>query len=142
MGEARRRKKRDSNYGKLKSLITSKDCVQFIDRIVDDLYSECKSELKALFSAENIPDNYRQIRAQLSEWMKNKFSEYRDSDYEAMAIILMKLFSEMFEQEKFNHIAFMCFIEILKPYLPLNVSKDMEDMIENFNAELELVSPS
>lgn len=144
MGEAKRRKKLDSSYGQVPSLKTSASQEKHVGQIIDELHSQCSSELKTLVVAEQIPDNYKQIRAQLASWVENRFLQYRESDREVIASSLLLFFSEMSHKYDTTPIILICFMEILKPYLSLQlyekIAEPMEDMLASFKAELELTS--
>ncbi len=118
MGEARRRKKLDSNYGKLPSLKISGGRDRHINKILDDLYSQCESELKTLINAKKTPDNYQLLRDSIAGCLENIMSKYREEDREIIAHYIVSVFSTMSENYNLNPIGVLCLVEILKSYLP------------------------
>ncbi len=144
MGEAKRRKKLDSSYGKVPLLKTIGQQQKHVERFVDDLYSQCEPEIKTLIKAEKIPDNYQQIRAQLAGWLENRLSKYRESDRQTMAVSLFVFCSEMFDNGGVSPMIIICFLEILKPYLSSEVYKAiterMKNIVASFKSELEMKS--
>ena len=53
-------------YGKVPSLRISGGRDRHIHKIIDDLYSQCESELKTLINAKKTPDDYQQIHSKLA----------------------------------------------------------------------------
>ena len=137
MGEARRRKKLDSSYGKFTSLTTLEAQKKHYQEILDELKSQCGSEMKTLFLAEEIPDNYQQIQAQIAEWIKKRFSKYRESDHATLALALLVFFSATWEKGENSDVMFLCFLEIFKLYLPSSAHEKITEKIEEVLEKLE-----
>ena len=146
MGEARRRKKLDSDYGKIRSLKTVGQQQKHVEQFVGDVYLKCEPQIKVLIKAEKIPDNYQKIRDQLFNWIENRLSRYSESDRQTMAISLFVFCSEMFDNGGVSPLILICFMDVLKPYLSSEVHeaivKRTANIVELFNAELEKTSPS
>ena len=134
MGEARRRKKLDVKYGKVPSLRISGGRDRHIHKIIDDLYSQCESELKTLINAKKTPDDYQQIHSKLAGCLENIMSEYREEDREIIAHYIVSVFSEMSEEYNLSPIAVLCLLEIFKSDLPLLYEK-VESILKNPPAE-------
>ncbi len=132
MGEARRRKKLDPNYGegKVLSLKTLGAHGKYMEEVLDDLHSECKSEMQTLMVAKKIPDDYQKIRDQLASWLENRISKYSDVEREMIAHYLLIFCDEISEDDNASPIM-ICFLDIIKSYLPLKLSKKIEDIIED-----------
>ena len=139
MGEARRRKKLDSSYGKFTSLTTFEEEKRHYQEILDELHSQCEPEMKTLFLAEEIPENYQQIRAQIAEWIEKRLSKYRESDREILGSALSMFFLKTWEKEEISDVMFMCLMEILKLYLPSpakeEITEKMEEMWDKFESK-------
>ena len=138
MGEARRRKKLDPSYGKFTSLRNAEDGKKHLKQILDELHSQCRSEMKALFLAEKIPDNYQQIRAQIAEWIEKRLSKYCESDRETLALALSAFFLKTWQDDETSDVMHMCLMEILKPYLSSSsVNEKITERIEEILEKLE-----
>ena len=144
MGEAKRRKKLDSSYGKVPYLRISGYQEKHFQKVIDDLHSQCESELKTLTAAKKIPDNYQQIRSQLARCLENLLSKYREEDREMIASYIFLVFSQISEDYDLSPITIVCFWGILKSYLSLELYEKLADYMENiiarFSAESELIS--
>ena len=132
MGEARRRKKLDPDYGKFTSFTTLRDGEQkkHIDLMIEDLYSDNELELKTLSYAEEIPSNYKQIQGKIAEWIEKRLSKYRDSDRKQITLSLLIVFSIMCEKGSINHLTLICFMKIFKSDLPSSADKALGESIE------------
>ena len=146
MGEAKRRKKLDSNYGKIPLFRALEDYEKEARQIVDELHSENEIEMTILVYAQKFPDNYQEIRAQFAEWLENRLSKYRKQDQEILANYLLSFFTTTYEEYEMTPVTLFCFSEILKYYFPLKTRRKMEDYIEkispNFEAEFGLKTMS
>lgn len=137
MGEAKRRKQIDPTYGKVPSLRTERDRKKHFEKILDDLHSECSSELKALITGDKAPDEYEQIRVSLGSWIENRLSDYREQDRETIANSLLLFSYEMSEEYDTNPMVFVCFTDILKSYVSPELSEKLADSLEDIVAELK-----
>ena len=100
MGEAKRRKKLDPNYGKIRFLKTLGQQQKHCEQFVSDVYFKCEPQIKFLIKAEKIPDNYQQIRAQISEWIEKRLSKYCESDRETLALALSAFFLKTWQDDE------------------------------------------
>ena len=146
MGEAKRRKKLNSSYGKVPSLKTLGAKEKYFGQLLDDLHSQCESEIRTLTGAQKIPDDYEEIRDRLGSWVKNRLSKYREEDRKTIANNLLFFCAEMSEEYDSNTIILLCFLDILKSDLSSELSeelvKGMEDILANLEVELERRSKS
>lgn len=137
MGEAKRRKQIDPTYGKVPSLRTERDREKHFEKILDDLHSECESELKALIIGDKAPDEYEQIRVSLGSWIENRLSNYREQDRETIANSLLLFSYEMSEKYDTSPMVFVCFTDILKSYVSPELCEKLADAMEDIVAELK-----
>ena len=137
MGEARRRKKLNSSYGKVPSLKTLGAKGKYFGQLLDDLHSQCKSEMRTLMIAKKIPDDYEEIRERLASWVKNRLSKYGEEDRKTIADHLLFFCVEMSEEYNSNSIIVLCFLEILKSDLSSELSEKIADGMEGVLADLE-----
>ena len=62
MGESKRRQQLDPSYGKTPLLTSQNQKEKHVNAIIDSLTTKFESEIKAISSAESIPDNYLEIK--------------------------------------------------------------------------------
>ncbi|MDJ0573329.1 MAG: hypothetical protein QNJ53_30430 [Pleurocapsa sp. MO_192.B19] len=48
--------------------------------MLEELFNQFKPELRKLILAESIPDDYLQIKENISLWLETKLSGYRSED--------------------------------------------------------------
>ena len=101
-----------------------------MEEVLDDLHSECKLEMQTLMVAKKIPDDYQKIRDKLASWLENRISKYSDVEREMIAHYLLIFCDEISEDDNASPIM-ICFLDIIKSYLPLKLSKKIEDIIED-----------
>lgn len=142
MGEAKRRKKLDPSYGQVHSLKNLKQREKHFDSLLEELFNQFKPELRKLILAEYIPDDYLQIKENISLWLETKLSGYRSEDKTMFANSLLLFGGEINLELDSSPILFMCFMEVIKPYLSeeewsaidrLADLKDLKSEFENQN---------
>lgn len=85
MGEAKRRSQSDPNYGKLFNLSSDAAKARHSQLFVEQLFTDCRTESRALISAQTFPDDYQLICDRLSGWFEQKLLQYRPQDREYLA---------------------------------------------------------
>ena len=137
MGEAKRRKKLNPDYGKFPLLRTARDREKHIEQIVDDLRAENKAEMIILTHAKEFPDNYQQIHAQFAEWLENRLSKYHERDREIIASNLLVFFILFYRDYEITPLILLCFSDILKSYFSSDLSEKMKVYIKEVFPNLE-----
>ncbi len=136
MGEAKRRKQLDSNYGKIHFLATPAEKDKHIKKIIHELFSQFKSELTELITAETIPENYDAIQEKLAAWLSHKLSDYHPCDRTAIANALILYCGEMSAEYDCSPVLFMCFVDMTSPHLPEEERQKITKILENLTAQL------
>ena len=137
MGEARRRKKLDSSYGKVPSLKTLGAREKHFGQFVENLSSECKSEMRTLLAAKKMPDDYEQIRGRVASWIENRILKYSESEREKIANFVLVFFTEISEKNDSSVLILLCLMEILAPYLSLELSEKLADSMEDIYSQIK-----
>lgn len=126
---------------KISSLKTFEQQKKHLDKAINDLHSQCGLELQVLISADGIPDNYKVMSNIIAIWIIHRLSQYQKEDAEMIADYLLLFITKMSNKHGNSSIVLVCFMEILKPYLSLNLYEEIRDSMErilaSFRAEIE-----
>ena len=106
MGRAARRKKLNANYGNLISLRTEKAISQHAEKIIKDLFAECKEVVKNAMVGTTEPENYQSELTKIKLGLENKLSAYRESNRQDLIrnilIAMVNLSSQVIKNKKGN----------------------------------------
>ncbi|MGF1539139.1 MAG: hypothetical protein ACFCU5_01600 [Pleurocapsa sp.] len=136
MGEAKRRKQLDPGYGATHFLATPAERDKHIKKIIHELFSQFKSELTELITAETIPDNYEEIQEKLAAWLSQRLSDYRSGDRAAIANALILYCGELSAEYDCSPVLFMCFVDMTNSHLPAEERQKIAQILENLAAKL------
>ena len=152
MGEAKRRKKLDSTYGKFLNLSsTAKE--KHSESVLEELFTTFGSELKTLILAQTLPDNFQSICERMTDWFQHKLLRYRplDRDYILKFILNMSatLGEEFTVKEKSSNqesdvspILFFCIFQATRNCLTDEALLELKSRLENTLKEFPLLQES
>ncbi len=168
MGEAARRKKLDSSYGKISRLSTNIMKFEEAEKIIEELFKEFKLTISKFMRAQSIPENYQSDSDKIQQWVDKKLLKYHEQDRSILAgaifSLIVSLASDDLVDEFGNSIKgtpllLMCFVKIFKNYFnreksqqfllkiqqlrelgkPLKTKLEWDSIFEETERELELV---
>ncbi len=76
MGEAKRRKKLNYNYGKVFSLRNESQREEQISKITNEFMEQFEGQFKALAEADSLTDNFSSITSEIKNWFQQKLTKY------------------------------------------------------------------
>lgn len=136
MGESKRRQQLDPTYGKTPLLTSQAQKEKHVNAIVESLTTKFEPEIKAIASAEAIPDNYREIKQKIHSWLEQVLEPYRASDRTLIASSMMACFAQIANEYETSPLLIKCFFEILEPLLPEKNRERIKKVIEKIEVEL------
>lgn len=119
MGEAKRRKRLNSNYGKVFSLRTESQREEHISKMMNEFIDQFETQFKALAEADSIPDNFSSITSEIKNWFQQELAKYDPSDHTMLSETLLFVCAEMNDSFEMNPLTMVCFVDALSPYLSL-----------------------
>ena len=134
MGESKRRKQLDSNYGTIPLLSSKSQPEKHVNSIIESLSVKFETEIKAIASAESIPDNYMPIKQRINRWLEGILEPYRESDRTLIASSIMACYAQIANEYETSPLLIKCFFEILEPLLP----EDNRSLIKNYVQKIEV----
>ncbi len=138
MGESKRRQQLDPSYGKTPLLTSQNQKEKHVNAIIDSLTTKFESEIKAIASAQSIPDNYLEIKQKIHSWLERVLEPYRESDRTLIASSMMACYAQIANEYETSPLLIKCFFEILEPLLPEKNRAQIKKVIQKI--EVELVS--
>ena len=139
MGEAKRRKKLNKEYGKFKSLTTKLIQAKEISELIDELNYKHYTDIQRLIKTKKVPDDYQQIQGRIAPWLKEKISKYQEKDQQQIAAAIMFFFSKGYEiYDEISIYGFVCLGEILRDYLPQEQYGVLTQSIEEVRREIKI----
>jgi hypothetical protein len=142
MGEAKRRKQRDLNYGKVHYIKSRGDS----ERHALKLFGNFSEQLKEIQKSTNLNSN--EINQKLTTWMEQQLSYYTETDRKVLANEVVSLFlvaggkyitasyetdGYLNQEQKFIKVM-RCLIKVLEPWLD-------EEIKQKANGFLEYLTP-
>ncbi len=139
MGEAKRRKKLNKKYGKLKSLTTKLVKEREITELIDELNYKYHTDIQRLIKSKKIPDDYQEIQGRIAPWLKEKILIYQEKDRQTIAAAIMFFFTKGYEiYDEISVYGFVCFGEILRDYLPQEQRATLTKLIKDVRREIKI----
>ena len=134
MGEAARRKKLDSSYGKIPRLSTNSLKFKETEKIIQELFKEFKSTLNELMKAESIPETYQSDSEKIKQWVDQRLLKYHEQDRSTLAVAIFAFITslgsgDLLEQlgyrTEISPLLLTCFVKIVKNYLSREESEKL-----------------
>lgn len=148
MGEAKRRSKSDPSYGQVFNLSSALAKTRHSQLILEQFFTDCRTESRILISATTFPNNYQSICERINSWFEQKLLHYRPQDREYIARYTLGIaatVSDEFVQEKsfgqeddISLAFFCCIFQAIKNYLEPSALNQLK---LNFKTKFEQLSP-
>ena len=135
MGEAKRRKQRDANYGSVPSLTSASQQQKHVDLIIDQLSQTFVKEIKQIAAAESMIDSYDSYKQLISDWLNKKLELYRASDRLLLASSIMTVYAEIAMQYEASPLLIKFWYEILEADLAPEKRERIEIIVKKIDAE-------
>ena len=135
MGEAKRRKKLDVDYGSVPSLTTHNQQQKHVDLIVDELSKKFAIEIEQIASAESMIDSYESNKQSVSNWLHSKLELYRQSDRTLIASSIMTVYAEIAMQYETSPLLIKFWYEILESWLSQEKRDRIGVIVKKIDAE-------
>jgi len=136
MGEAKRRKQFDRNYGTIPSLSSPDQKQKHVDRLIDRLSTEFKQEIKEVAAAETIIEPYDRYCQSMSEWCEQQLATYQPEDRTLIASSVMTCYAEIAMKYESSPLLIKLFFDVLKPHLSPEKHQQLEAIAKKIEAEL------
>lgn len=135
MGEAKRRKNLDVDYGNVPSLTSPNQRQKHVDLIVDELSKKFAAEIKQIAAAESMIDAYDQHKKSVSNWLTSKLESYRQSDRTMIASSIMTVYAEIAMEYETSPLLIKFWYEVLESFLSPETRDRIEVIVNKINAE-------
>ena len=151
MGEAKRRKQLDPNYGRVYSLSNKALKLQEAERILTELFESFSKELKQLMIAVDFPDNYSQTTESIKDCFELRVSKYTHDDRCFIARFIFGLMCHLEETlvaDDYNReypvspIIICCFLEVTKQYLEPDALSSLKNNFQREYGQLSATEKS
>lgn len=136
MGEAKRRKQLDRNYGSIPTLNNPNQQQQHVDRLIDGLSTQFQSEIKQIAAAESIIEPYTNYCQSVSDWINQQLTIYRPEDRTLIASSIMTFYAEVAMKYESSPLLIKFFFDVLKPYLSPSRHQQLEAIANKITAEM------
>ena len=136
MGEAKRRKQLDSNYGRVPSLTSQSQKEKHVDRIIDELSQQFKDEIKEIATAESIIEPYHRYCQSMSAWINRRLATYQPGDRTLIASSIMICYAEIAMKYESSPLLIKLFFDVLKPLLSSETRQRIEAIANKITAEM------
>ena len=91
MGQAKRRKQNNPDYGKVFDLSSTSAKLQHCESVVKEMFTTFNTEFKTLVSAKAFPENYQSICDRITLWFEQKVLKYHPRDRQYIAQFILGL---------------------------------------------------
>lgn len=136
MGEAKRRKKLDSKYGRVPSLTSASQKQRQINHLIDSLSGQFNQEIKQIAAAESIIEPYDLYRQQVWDWLDGQLTDYQPHDRTFIANSIMTYYAEIAINYESSPLLIKFFFDVLKPLLSSDKYQRLEAIANKITAEL------
>ena len=136
MGEAKRRKQLDSNYGRVHFLTSQSQKQKHVERIIDELSEQFKDEIKKIAAAESIIEPYDRYCQLISAWINRRLAIYQPDDRTLIANSIMIFHAEFAMKYESSPLLIKLFFDVLKPLLSSETRQRIEAIANKITAEM------
>ncbi|MEO1341302.1 MAG: hypothetical protein AAFV28_09210, partial [Cyanobacteria bacterium J06635_13] len=116
MGEARRRRQLDSEYGSVPSLTSQSQKQKHVDRLINELSEQFSREIKEIAAAETMVEVYDRYRQSISAWIEQRLARYQAKDRVFIASSVMTFYAEIAMKYESSPLLIKLFFDVLKPF--------------------------
>ena len=139
VGEAKRRKAKDKDYGKYINLDDQSVRERHLDSVMTDLFTTFTTEIRTLMLAESPPDNFQSICSRMETWVKSRLAKYREGDRDDIIVCLVVIFYELHtkytvgdmhsdEQRNVGRCMFDCIYQVTKNCFSEKTRQEFKEM--------------
>ena len=136
MGEAKRRKQLDSNYGSVPNLTSQSQKQKHVERIIDELSQQFKGEIKEIAAAESIIESYDRYCQLISAWIEQRLAIYQSEDRTSIASSIMSCYAEITAKYESSPLLIKLFFDVLKPWLAPEKRQRIEAIANKIAADM------
>jgi hypothetical protein len=125
MGEAKRRRQLDPNYGKIHRLSNDAVKTQQAELVIKELFTYFSVELKTLMIATSFPNNYLEFTERVKRWLTLRLSRYTPQDRSCIAQFIFALITNLEDgiitdsydrEHPVSPLIICCFLRVTKNY--------------------------
>ena len=144
MGEAKRRAKIDSNYGKLNNLCTTALKEKQAELVLQELFANFPEQIHKLLTAQCFPEDYSEICGKIGHWLQERLAVYYPEDREYIVRFTVNLIYILGREYSIRHghkyvevspVFICCFFRVAKNYFVPEELKKLAKSIETYFAE-------
>lgn len=149
MGQAKRRKQNNPDYGKVFDLSSTAAKLQHSELVVKEMFTTFNTEFKTLVSSKTFPDNYQSICNRITVWFEQKVLKYQPRDRQYIAQFVIGLAAEVGDEfvhdRPFNKkvgaspAMFCCIFQVTRSFLSdeavNNLKLTLQEAIKSLNKD-------
>ncbi|MEL6495786.1 MAG: hypothetical protein AAFQ41_11805 [Cyanobacteria bacterium J06623_7] len=136
MGEAKRRKQLDQDYGKVPSLSSQGQQQKHIESIMQELSQQFSQEIKDIAAAESIIEPYESYCDAISAWIEKRLAIYQADDRSLIASSIMTCYAEIAMKYESSPLLIKLFFDVLKPLLAPEKQQRIEAIANKITVEM------
>ncbi|MEL6929573.1 MAG: hypothetical protein AAFO95_13170 [Cyanobacteria bacterium J06600_6] len=140
MGEAKRRKQLDQDYGRIPALNSQNQKQQHVDRIIDRLSAQFRQEIKEIAAAESIIEPYDRYCKSMSDWINQQLATYQPEDQTLIASSIMTCYAEIAMKYESSPLLIKFFFDVLKSLLSPEKHQQLAKIADKITAEMSSAS--